>query len=80
MPLPDNLTDLEMQKFQETHDGLVAVGIILSKESYVVLDARYVKIDTGTPIEDSTETSNAAVQLNSLLAQLRTVGLLAPTT
>jgi len=78
--LPDNITDAEVQKFLETSDNTVGVRIVLHPDSYTLLDARYVKIDTGTPIENSTETSNAATQLNALLAQLRTVGLLAPTT
>jgi len=78
--LPDNLQDKEVQKFIETSDGKVAIPVVLHTDSYTVLDTRYVGIDTGTPIEDSTETSNAATQLNSLLAQLRTVGLLSPTT
>jgi len=71
-------SDLETQKFIETSDGKVAVRLVLSSDSYDVLDARYVVINTGTTVDDSTETSNEATQLNALLAVLRTAGLLAP--
>jgi len=76
--LPRERTDLEMQKFQETSDSKVAIGMILSADSYAALDGRYVLINTGTTVDDSTETSNEATQLNALLAVLRTAGLLAP--
>ena len=78
--LPSERTDREYQKFIETQDGRVAVGFILSEDSYTIFDSRYVKIDTGITVQDSTETSNAAIQLNALLAQLRTAKLLSPTT
>lgn len=80
MGIPDNLTDREMQKFIETSDGKVAVRLTLHSDSYDLLDDRYVLIGTSVTVQDSTETSNAATQLNALLAQLRLAGLLSPTT
>ena len=78
--LPNERTDLEMQKFIETSDGKVAVRFILNPDSYTLLDGRYILIDTGVTVANSTETSNEAIQLNALLAQLRIAKLLSPTT
>jgi hypothetical protein len=78
--LPSERTDREYQKFIETQDGRVAVGFILSEDSYTIFDSRYVKIDTGITVQDSTETSNAAIQLNALLARLREAKLISLTT
>ena len=78
--LPSERTDREYQKFIETQDGRVAVGFILSEDSYTIFDSRYVKIDTGITVQDSTETSNEAIQLNALLARLREAKLISLTT
>ena len=78
--LPSERTDREYQKFIETQDGRVAVGMILGADSYTLLDGRYVLIDTGTTIANLTETSNEAIQLNALLARLREAKLISLTT
>ena len=78
--MPEQRSDLEFQKFRETADGRIAVSVVLNEDSYTVLDARYVLLDTGTTIANLTETSNEAVQLNALLTRLRSAKLLSPTT
>ncbi len=63
MSLPTNKNDLEFQKFIETSDGKVALRLKLSDDSYIVLDARYVKKSgdtmTGSLILSPTTGDNA---------------------